>query len=116
MRFVFVGLACLFGSATAAEANCNPPPPGLSINQWAYVCQNEIDNAYQMYGGGMDYNYFVQGLYGMYLNPPQQGYSNGGVTPLAQCAPEGSTQCNSSGWLYTCTNGQWMTGSVQCGG
>ena len=92
---------------TVCELGTDPP----------VVCENEIDYAYQMYGGGMDYNYFVEGLYGMYANPPQQGgYSNGGVTPLAQCAPDGSTQCNSSGWLYTCTNGKWMTGSTQCGG
>ena len=114
-RFAFALLACLPGSAGAASAACNPPPPGMSFNQWTYVCSNEIDHAYQVYGGGMNYDYLVESLYGMYVNPPQTGY-NGGVTPMAQCAPDGSTQCNSSGWLYTCTNGQWLTGSVKCGG
>ena len=113
-RFVFAVLACLFGSATAALAACNPPPPGLSVDQWTYVCSNEIDSAYQIYGGGTDYNYFVESLYGMYLNAASGG--GGGVTPMAQCAPEGSTTCNSPGWLYTCTNGQWLTGAVKCGG
>lgn len=114
MRFALAFVVCFLGSATAALADCNPPPPGLSINQWADLCTNEIENAYQLYGGGMDYDTFVENLYGMYQNPPQPTY-NGGVTPMASCAPEGATQCNSSGWQYTCTNGQWLTGSVKCG-
>ncbi len=112
-RFVFAVVACLLGSASAAQTDCNPPPPGLSFEQWTQACPREIDYAYQMFGGGMDYDYFVESLYSLYLNPPQQGY--GGVTPMAACSPDGATQCNSSGWLYTCTNGQWLTGSVKCG-
>ena len=100
MRFVCAVLAGLLGSATAALTDCNPPPPGLSINQWADVCTTEINYAYQRYGGGMDFNYFVESLYGMYQNPPPLG-GNSGITPMASCAPEGITQCNSSGWLYT---------------
>jgi hypothetical protein len=113
-RFVLTAIACLIACAASAGPYCRPPPPGLSFDDWANACVEEIDYAYQMYGGGMDYDYFVENLYGMYLNPPQPAY-NGGVTPLGQCAPEGATQCNSSGWLYTCTNGQWLTGSVKCG-
>ncbi len=103
---------------TTAFADCNPPPPGLSINQWANLCENEINYYYNAYGGGMNYDYFVENLYGMYVNASQGGGGGGGggVTPMAQCSPEGSTQCNSSGWQYTCTNGQWLTGSVRCGG
>ena len=114
-RFIIAFLIGLIGSTAFAGPYCNPPAPGMSFDQWDSVCAEEIDYAYQVYGGGMNYDYFVENLYGMYLNPPQQQY-NGGVTPMAQCSPEGSTQCNSSGWLYTCTNGQWLTGSVKCGG
>jgi hypothetical protein len=41
-RFVFAALFCLFGSATAALANCNPPVPGLTLGQWEKVCRNDI--------------------------------------------------------------------------
>ncbi len=112
LRFALATIACLSGSAAIAGPYCNPPPPGMSIQQWADACAKEIDYAYQMYGNGMKYNYFVQCLYGMYITPQPQP----GPIPMQECAPEGSTQCNSSGWLYTCTNGQWLTGSVKCGG
>ncbi len=115
-RFALAVLASLIASAALAGPYCNPPPPGLSFDDWANACSDEIDNAYQIYGGGMNYDYFITNLYGMYQNAAQGGGGyNGGVTPLAACSPEGSTTCNSSGWLYTCTNGQWLTGSVKCG-
>ncbi len=107
-RRIIALIAFMLFSSAALAADCRPPPNGLSFDQWANLCTNEIDYAYQLYGGGMDYDAFMQSLYGMYLNPPSQ-------TPAA-CSPEGATQCNSSGWLYTCTNGQWLTGSVKCGG
>ena len=114
-RLAFAVLACLLGSATAALADCNPPPPGLSFDQWTNLCTDEIANAYQLYGGAMDQDYFIGSLYDLYQSASQGG-GNGGATPMAACSPEGETQCNSSGWLYTCTNGQWLTGAVKCGG
>ena len=117
MSSLFVAiLAIVLLPASLARADCNPPPPGLSFQQWTDLCPDEIDYAYSLYGADMDYDTFVRDLYGMYRNPPAANYGSSGVTPLAQCSPDGATQCNSSGWLYTCTNGQWLTGSVKCGG
>ncbi|MEO6298987.1 MAG: hypothetical protein ABIV25_08550 [Paracoccaceae bacterium] len=109
-RFIFALIAFAITPASIALADCNPPPPGLSFQQWTATCPDEIDYAYSIYGNGMDYDYFVQSLYGLYLNPP----ATGGPLVMSQCSPEGATQCNSSGWLYTCTGGQGLTGSTQC--
>ena len=109
-------LAFVLTPVSIALADCNPPPPGLSFQQWTELCPSEIEYAYSIYGAGMEFDTFEQGLYSLYRNPPIAGYPVGGVTPGGQCSPDGATQCNSSGWLYTCTNGQWLTGSVKCGG
>ena len=115
LRCFLTLVSCVLGFAAPALADCNPPPPGLSFDDWTNLCPAEIENAYQYYGNGGNYDDFVGYLYGIYLNASQGG-STGGVPPLASCASDGATQCNSSGWLYTCTNGQWLTGSVKCGG
>jgi hypothetical protein len=117
MRFcsfiVLIGLA-LF--APAAFADCQPPPPGLSFQAWQDLCSNEIDNAYQRFGAGMDYHVFVPGLYQMYRQASSGGGAAIGGVPYATgpCSSPGQTYCNGSGWLLTCNGSQWLTGAVQC--
>jgi hypothetical protein len=107
---------CLFFAliSGAARANCNPPPPGLSFEQWTSLCSREIQFAYSQWGNGSDfYNVFVPSLYQMYVQLSQGG---GASMPLAgaACAPAGASVCNSSGWLLTCDGRVWITGMQRC--
>ena len=90
-----------------AQSMCNPPPPGLDYNTWFSVCQSEINFEFQTRQHNLPWERFVPELYNLYINyvEPYQ--------PTA-CSPDGQTYCNSSGWQMTCTNGQWLTGAVQC--
>ena len=106
-RSILVALFCL--GAVPALANCNPPPVGLGPDQWYYLCTNEIQYAYQQLGAGWEYQSFVGALYQEYLRASVPGPGH-----MQQCSPDGQSYCNASGWLMTCTNGQWLTGAVNC--
>jgi hypothetical protein len=111
----WIVLAGLMLITPAAFADCQPPPPGLSFQAWQELCSNEITNAYQRFGAGMDYSVFVPSLYQMYVQASSGGAGAGGV-PYATgpCSSPGQTYCNASGWLLTCNGSQWLTGAVQC--
>ena len=104
-------VAVICGLAPPALADCNPPPTGLGPEQWYSLCIVEIQNTYQQYGAGWDYQMFVTTLYQTYVQA-SLGVGIGGQSTA--CAPDGQSYCNSSGWLMTCTNGQWLTGAVNC--
>ena len=110
LRSGFVALLCLV--APPALANCNPPAPGLGPDQWYYICTNEIDYAYRRYGQGWDFESYVAALYQAYVRASLSYNSRGAQNSI--CSPDGQSYCNSSGWLMTCTNGQWLTGAVNC--
>jgi len=103
-------LGGLPGAALAQGNGCNPPPAGLDINTWFTLCQAEINYAYQYYNQGLQWQSFVPAMYRLYVIAS----SGGGGGQSTACAPDGQTYCNSSGWQMTCTNGQWLTGAVQC--
>jgi hypothetical protein len=110
--------AAVFGlfalAAHPALANCQPPPPGLGPQDWYALCTNEINWMYQNQNpGGLDYDTYVSAVYAAYV---QASLGGGGASGLVggQCSPDGTTMCNSSGWLQTCAGGIWTTGATQC--
>jgi hypothetical protein len=119
LRAGWVGFLLLI--APPALANCQPSPPGLAIQDWFNLCTSEINFGFQTPLGNpygiADFKTYVNWLYTVYQNPPQQGAAqlgaSGGLVGN-QCAPDGATMCNSSGWLQTCSGGIWTTGATQC--
>jgi hypothetical protein len=113
-RFVLAVLVCLTASTTLAGPACNPPASGLAFDQWQGICAAEIDEAYRIYGNGRDRAGFVDWLYGLYQRAADYNMPDPDG-PNYLCT-EGETTCGSEGWVSTCQNGQWLTGSVKCGG
>lgn len=97
----------------AAQTSCSPPPPGLDMQTWFNACQPQINYTFQTTNHGLPWESFVPALYQMYLLAGGGG-GGGGGGQSAPCSPDGQTYCNASGWQMTCTNGQWLTGAVQC--
>lgn len=110
VKSLFGALATLATSATLA---CNPPP-NLTLQQWYGMCQFDIRAAYQMYGAGIDFNFFAASLYQQYAQSSGiPGVMPTTPYPTTPCSIAGQTACF-SGWVMTCNGSQWLTGAERC--
>lgn len=117
MIILRVGIAALWVLiGGTAFADCNPPPPGLTADDWFATCTDVINYNYQQNNYGMDYQTYVQTLYAMYIQAqnPQVQAGGGAPGPMVACSGEGATFCPTSGYLLTCSGGVWLTGAATC--